>query len=121
MADKKVTELTAIASVSGDDLLLTINDPAGTPTSRKITITNFFGAISVSTVHNANVTMSGTAVTINANTTHAGQMVVLANTPGSNNTTTEGRIVNSLWSDGNYLYLAANSSCIKRATLSVFS
>jgi hypothetical protein len=55
MADKKVSELTAITSLSGDDLLLVVNDPAGSPTSRKITLTNFFANVVPQTVHKADV------------------------------------------------------------------
>jgi len=121
MADKKISELTAITNLSSDDLLLIVNDPAGTPASRKITVGNVFGNVVSETTHKANVINSGTTVTNNANTFHAGQMVITANTPGSNNTTTEGRIVNSIWADENYIYFAANTSCIKRATLSAFS
>lgn len=39
MADTKITGLTAIgASLSGDDVLAIIQDPAGTPISRKVTL-----------------------------------------------------------------------------------
>jgi hypothetical protein len=73
MADKKVTELTAITSVSGDDLLLVVNDPLGTPESRKVTLKNFFSEISVEQVFTAqstfeaNTTFSGNKMTITAN------------------------------------------------------
>ena len=73
MADKKVTELTAITRVSGDDLLLVVNDPLGTPASRKVTLSNFFANVSVDQVYTAestfkaNTTFSGTKVTMNAN------------------------------------------------------
>lgn len=40
MADKKVTALDALASVSADDLFLVVDDPAGTPTSKKVTAAN---------------------------------------------------------------------------------
>lgn len=39
-ADTKITDLTADASPSTDDLLTTINDPGGTPANRKVTIAN---------------------------------------------------------------------------------
>lgn len=40
MADVKVTALTAITSVSSDDLLYVVDDPGGTPASKKITFAN---------------------------------------------------------------------------------
>ena len=42
---KKVTDLTAITSATGDDLLYLVNDPSGTPGSRKITVNNFANSI----------------------------------------------------------------------------
>lgn len=39
-ADTKLSGLTADASPTGDDLLYTVDDPGGTPTSKKATITN---------------------------------------------------------------------------------
>ena len=40
MADKKVTALDALTSVAADDLLLIVDDPSGTPTSKKVTAAN---------------------------------------------------------------------------------
>ena len=82
MADKKVTELTAITSVSGDDLLLVVNDPLGTPGSRKITLKDFFSTIGVEQVYTAqstftaNVTMSGTNVDISSDVDVTGELTV---------------------------------------------
>lgn len=45
MAQTKVTELTAILTLSEDDLLLVVDDPSGTPTSYKITFANFRGSV----------------------------------------------------------------------------
>jgi hypothetical protein len=41
-ADTKVTALTADTAPDGADLLMTVDDVAGTPTSKKVTITNLF-------------------------------------------------------------------------------
>lgn len=121
MADKKISELIAITNLSSDDLLITVNDPAGTPESRKVTVGNLFGNVEAQATFKRNVTHSGNTVTHNANTIHNGQLVVSSSTPASNNTTTEGRIVGSIWADGNYIYQAANTTCIKRAALSTFN
>ena len=75
MADKKVSALTAITNLSQDDLFMVVNDPAGTPTSRKITTGNLFGNVAVITKHSsnttftANTTFSGTTMAITANVT----------------------------------------------------
>ena len=50
MADKKVSALTALSSSSSEDLLLIVDDPNGTPASKKITVKNFFGAVASNTV-----------------------------------------------------------------------
>lgn len=36
MADKKITQLDALATLSSVDLFLAVDDPSGTPTSKKV-------------------------------------------------------------------------------------
>lgn len=82
MADKKVSELSAITNLSGDDLLLVVNDPSGTPTSNKVTVTNLFANVVPNVVHKgtvtarANTTFSGTTMTVSANATYSGTLTV---------------------------------------------
>lgn len=127
MADKKITELTAITSVSSDDLLMVVNDPTGTPASRKVTVKNFFGAVSANTTHTgtvtfgANTTFSGNKSTVTANTTFSGNLRLTSDTPASNSASSEGYGVGSIWYDSDYIYVATASGQIKRAALSVFS
>lgn len=40
MPDSKLSDLTADTAPTGDDLIYTVNDPAGTPADRKVTITS---------------------------------------------------------------------------------
>jgi hypothetical protein len=42
----KLTSLTAVNSASGSTLLYVVVDPAGTPTSRSITVQNLWGNVS---------------------------------------------------------------------------
>lgn len=80
MADKKVSELTALTNVSGDDLLLVVNDPAGTPTSRKITVTNLFANVTPSVLFKdtltarGNVLVSGDRMTVSSNVFFTGKV-----------------------------------------------
>jgi hypothetical protein len=46
MADKKVTQLTALTAPANNDLLLIIDDPTGSPISKKITVEDLLGSTS---------------------------------------------------------------------------
>jgi hypothetical protein len=45
MADKKITQLDALTSVAGPDLFLVVDDPSGTPTSKKVTAANILSYV----------------------------------------------------------------------------
>jgi hypothetical protein len=45
MADSKITGLTADTSPTTDDLIVTVNDPAGTPANKKVTLAAIIGLI----------------------------------------------------------------------------
>jgi hypothetical protein len=47
MAATKLTGLTAITSVTTDDLLYAVDDPSGTPASKKVTFDNLQKSITV--------------------------------------------------------------------------
>jgi hypothetical protein len=79
MADKKVSELAAVTSLTGDDLLLVVNDPNGFPASRRITISNVFGNVAVRTIHtnrvdfDSNSFFRSTVTTFASNTVFEGE------------------------------------------------
>ena len=50
MADKRISGLTAMTTISKDDILLVVDDPAGTPTNKKISIEKFFSNVEPQTV-----------------------------------------------------------------------
>lgn len=45
MADQKTTQLTADATPTGDDLVMTVHDPGGSPVNRKVTLTELAAAL----------------------------------------------------------------------------
>ena len=45
MAEKKITQLTALASVATSDVLPIVDDPGGSPETKKVTVANLFAAL----------------------------------------------------------------------------
>jgi hypothetical protein len=126
MADKKVSELNALTNVSGDDLLLVVNDPNGTPESKKVTVSNLFANVVSETTHKhrvnfkANTIYTGTVMTVSANAIFGGNLRLTPDTPASNVAVSEGYGTGSIWFDTNYLYIATSANTIKRVALSEF-
>ncbi|NBX98132.1 hypothetical protein EB118_17450 [bacterium] len=60
MADKKVTQLTALTAPANNDILLIVDDPSGAPVSKKITIENLLGNTTRLTIASANVASNST-------------------------------------------------------------
>ena len=128
MADKKITQLTELTTTVAEDQLLVVDDPNGTPASKRITIKSMFGTIP------ANTKFTGAKNIINsANTWYTGNVSVtgtlLANTakmtigtaPSSNNATTAGMIKGDLKFTNTHIYLAISNSMVRRVVLSDFS
>lgn len=134
MADKKVSQLTSLATTAAEDLLLVIDDPNGTPTSKNMTVKSFFGAVPSNTVFNGRVTLkanatitcSNTVVTSNVNITSNGLLKVnnfittIRSTPASNNAATTGYKLGQAFFTNTHLYIAVNATTLKRIALSTF-
>ena len=56
MADKKVTQLTALTAPANTDLLLIVDDPTGTPVSKKIELGDLFGESSQTVFSSIDIT-----------------------------------------------------------------
>jgi hypothetical protein len=138
MADKKITQLTSLTSPASEDLLLIIDNPSGTPTSKQISIKNLATGMSNTAVSgtltvSANTTLNGsnTVVSSNVNFTStrgprtAARFITVAKSTGtvSNNATTElgGGMQGSILWDSNYIYVATSNTVIKRVALSDFA
>lgn len=79
MADKKITELTQLTSLSAGDLFVVVDDPTGTPITKKIAASDIFGN-GVSYVTNATypaavVLRSVLTANVNANTASANTLI----------------------------------------------
>ena len=117
MADQKVTELANLTAAASEDVFYVVDDPTGTPVSKKITAKNLFGAVP------ANTTFTH-FTTFNNKVTAANGVVTLATptTPTSNNATTDlgAGMQGSIFWDSDYLYVAVSNTQIKRVALSLF-
>ena len=148
MADKKVSALSAVTSISSDDLFLVVNDPQGTPASNKVSVKSIFNSVPANTSitgrfsTTANNTLAGTTTTISSNTTVSGNLTSSAvatfsgtlhvtgdkkfvldtrsSTPGSSNAATQGLAAGTIFYDTGYLYIVTDSNTIKRVALSTF-
>ncbi len=65
MADVKISALSAIAAVAGEDLFAIIDDPSGTPASRKATVTQLatFLDTATQTLTNKSISLTNNTVT----------------------------------------------------------
>ena len=89
---KKVTELTALTSPAGEDLLLIVDDPSGTPVTKKVTVSNLFGN-STANVVIYNVTPANSTITVKKGT---------------------------LMFDSSFIYVAVANNTLKRVGLNAF-
>ena len=140
MADKKVTELAALTTPVSEDTLLIVDNPNGTPASKKITLKNLFGSVTsnvavtkLSTLTgNVTINCSNTTISSNVNVTAAKGIKLTSGfitlgpttTVSSNNATTvlgSGGLQGSLFYDSSFLYIAVSNTQVKRVALSAFS
>lgn len=63
MPDQKLTQLTAATVATVDDLLYIVDDPGGTPLSRKITVANFLSSLVINTGGGTSTSTAGLAGT----------------------------------------------------------
>ena len=140
MADKKISELNSVTSLAAEDLIPVVDNPNGTPQTKKITVKNFFGSVSSNLVvsalstFNGNATFNSSNTVFNSNTNVSGLLKITGSsgsarlvvenpiTPGTNNPTTEfsGGQQGSIFWDEDYLYIATSNTVIKRVALSTF-
>jgi hypothetical protein len=86
MADTKLADLTALTAPSGDDLLYVVDDPAGTPSDKKLALDNLFtrGTVTVSspvidaaqTWNDGAVTFTGLKFNVVSDTSASGSLLM---------------------------------------------
>jgi hypothetical protein len=61
MADKKITQLTALTTPANNDLLLIVDDPSGSPISKKVTLGDIFGETAQTVFQTIDIKSTGNA------------------------------------------------------------
>jgi len=79
MADKKITELTQLTTLTSDDLFVVVDDPSGTPITKKIAAADLFGNgisyVTTSTFKGATTLKSILTANVSANTGSANTLI----------------------------------------------
>lgn len=110
MTATKITDLPAATTIASGDLIPIVADPSGSPTTKKITLTNFYANVVV-TAKFAN------SVTSTASLTANNLYISYRTTPSSaTDSVTQGKI----WFDNSYIYVATANNTIKRVAISTF-
>ena len=89
---KKISELTALTAPAAEDLMVIVDDPSGTPTTKYVSVGNLFGNSSAN--------------------------VVIYNATPANSTITVKK--GTLMFDTDYLYIATANNTLKRIALTAF-
>lgn len=135
MADRKVSQLQSHTLPAAEDLLYIVDNPNGTPVSKKITVKNLAGNMPNTSVTNltvsANVIISGSnsSFTSNVNVTGTTRLgvtkitsngIVVENSLTPANSTITGVDTGKIFWDANYIYVRVSNTTIKRVALSSF-
>lgn len=89
---KKISELSALTAPAAEDLMVIVDDPSGTPTTKYVTVGNLLGNVAANVViHNA--TPANSTITVKKGT---------------------------IMFDSTYLYVATANNVLKRITLNSF-
>ena len=113
----KISELNAVTTLTSDDLIMVVNDPAGSPTTNKITFGNMLANVNIVAKFSNTVDSSGNITStsiINSNNL----FINYRTTPTTNTDVVQS---GKLWFDNDYIYVSISNNNIKRAALSNFS
>lgn len=126
MADKKITQLTQLTSPANTDLLLIVDDPSGSPISKKVELGDIFGETAQTVFQKIDIKATGNAIIAGdvVRITPATRFEVeglpdfnydeirirTAQTPASSNAAAAGWNQGTIAWDANYLYVAVGST-----------
>lgn len=89
---KKLSELVTLTAPAGEDFLVLVDDPSGSPVTKKVTVANLLGN-SAANVVIQNVTPANGTITVKKGT---------------------------LMFDNDFIYIATSNNVIKKVSLSAF-
>jgi len=113
----KISELNAITTLTTDDLMMVVNDPAGSPTTNKITFGNVLANVNI-TVKFSNTVNSSSNITSTSIINSTNLFINYRTTPTTNTDVVQS---GKLWFDNDYIYVAVSNNNIKRVALNNFS
>lgn len=116
MAATKISDLPAATALASGDLIPVVLDPAGSPSTRKITVANFYSNVIVTAKFSNTLTFTAN-VTSSLNMTANNLYITYTGTPATAN---DAVIKGKVWYDTSYLYVAVANNTIKRVSLSSF-
>lgn len=94
----KITELTALSDAANNDVLVIVDDPAGSPVTKKVSLINLNKTIYSNTITSNTFILNAKATPSNTSSASAGEI---------------------RW-DSNYIYVAVANNSWKRVSLSSF-
>jgi hypothetical protein len=106
LADQKISQLSTHTLPAGEDLLLVVDDPSGSPINKKLPLSTLFGKVAANTVINGTFTANTNSIRISN-----------ALTPANSTATS---VAGSISWDANYLYITTAANTIKRVALTAF-
>jgi hypothetical protein len=116
MTATKISGLTAATTMASGDLIPLVADPSGSPTTKKITLANFYSNVVVTATYANTVTFNANVVST-SNLTASSLYITFRTTPGSANATVPS---GKIWFDTNYIYVATATNVIKRVAITTF-
>lgn len=127
MADSKISALPLLANTAGEDLLVIIDNPAGTSVSKKISINYFFGYVPSNTYIDAtfgvaaNTNFYGDVNYFDGDIDLSGDLLIAPISAPEANTSTDIFAQYKIALDENYLYYRPDTGEVKRTPLYTFN